>query len=910
MLLTAIAGYFKLKYQHFRRLDDLRERLRLCEEAVDLLEAGDPQKNTILSEIADTRTRLYTRLNREEDLAQALGIFRRLTSVSTPEFENLQGLGETLLYWFRSRGQLSELEEAVHTLQLALDSCPEDLDQRCSVLRIYGQALRELSEQKGNIDLARRAVEVLREVVASRSFGHPTNYRAMGDLSAALSWLAAETNDATLADEAVHLAEETLKLCAMDSVDYPTALQLLGVSLSERFERRKDLASLQRALDILRQSLHLTLENCSDHHRAHCYHGLGVALLEHHKFTGSVESLTDGIYNLRQALALRPIGQRNRVNSLSCLASALMSHFHRTGDQTSLEDSIQYKEEALSMHLPTHSRRLNVLGNLGTALEARAVITGDISSLQSSVRILREVLQACPEGHPKHVQATEKLALSLVTYYRQSRDAQLLQEALDLQEHVLSSRPIGNPERQTSLEHVASTLIDKFRHTKDDRLLYRAIELEREALELNPPGRPERERTLANLACGLRLLTIHTKSSYNAQQALDVALQFLGSLENGHPDRPVALSELARLYAVSSAPFYSLSISAQYLSAAITEPADKVQQKFRRALADLRRIEHVSTMEVDAFHVDTHLRPTLLDAYRNTIELLPRVAYFGLDLSERLAALRSSESLGGDAAMHALLMGQIDLAVELQEASRAIFWSQALHLRTPFEDLPIDIAGKLKTLSLALEMGSYRHDDAQAQVWEEESLIGHQNTTAKSIYHDPDAVRRRRQSKEFEELIAHVRTLPGLDRFLLHDVFSTLKQAARRGPLVILTSNKTSCHAIIIQSISDAGSHIELPLLNVNMLRRIGEEVRESNLRWVEHGITASDDPVLNHDGATWVERRARTAKSLSSKAEIILARLWRDIVRPVVDHLALKVGLTLCRPKPILTRDKAPGII
>jgi tetratricopeptide (TPR) repeat protein/G:T-mismatch repair DNA endonuclease (very short patch repair protein) len=910
MLLTAIAGYFKLKYQHFRRLDDLRERLRLCEEALDLLEAGDPQKNTVLGEIADVYTRLYVRVNREEDLAQALEIFRRLTGASDPGFEILQGLGETLLYRFRSRGQLPELEEAVHTLQLALEECSDDPDMRSSVLRIYGQALRELSEQKGCISLARRAVEVLREAVVSRSFGHFTNYRAMGDLSAALSWLAAETDDATLADEAVHLAEETLKLCAPDSVEHQIVLQILGVSLTERFERRKDLASLQQALDILRQSLHLTTDNCSDRHRASCYHDLGVALLEHHKYTGSVKSLTDGIYNLRQALALRPIGQINRVNSLSCLASALMNHFHRAGDISSLEDSIQYQEQALSMRPPTHSRRLNALSNLGMALEARAVVTGDISSLQSSVKILREVLEACPEGHPRHVQVTEKLALSLVTYYRQSRDAQLLQEALNLQEHALSSRPVGNPERHTSLEHVASTLIDNFRRTKDDRLLYRAIELEREALELTPPGRPERERTLANLACGLRLLAIHTKSSDNAQQALDVALQFLDSLGNGHPDRPVALSELARLHAVSSAPFYSLSISAQYLSAAITEPADKVQQKFRRALADLRRIEHVSTMEVDAFHVDTHLRPTLLDAYRNTIELLPRVAYFGLDLSERLAALRSSESLGGDAAMHALVMGQIDLAVELQEASRAIFWSQALHLRTPFEDLPVDIAEKLKTLSLALEMGSYQHDDAEAQGWEVEGFIRHRTATAKRTYHDPDAVRRRRQSKEFEDLVAHVRTLPGFDRFLLHDVFSKLKQAARRGPLVILTSNKKRCHAIVVQSTSDTASHIELPLLNASVLRRIGEEVRESNLRGMEHVTIASDDPVLDYDGATWAERRARTAKSPSSKAEIILARLWQNIVRPVADHLALKVGLSLYIPKLILTRNKASGII
>ncbi|KIM76596.1 hypothetical protein PILCRDRAFT_12648 [Piloderma croceum F 1598] len=101
-----------------------------------------------------------------------------------------------------------------------------------------------------------------------------------------------------------------------------------------------------------------------------------------------------------------------------------------------------------------------------------------------------------------------------------------------------------------------------------------------------------------------------------------------------------------------------------------------------------------------------------LDGYRMALDLLPKVAWLGLNISSRQDQLRQSksENLGCLAANCAIQLGHLEEAVELLDLSRSIFWQQASSLRSDLEKLREDapqLAEELERLSHLLDAGTF-----------------------------------------------------------------------------------------------------------------------------------------------------------------------------------------------------------
>jgi hypothetical protein len=70
-----------------------------------------------------------------------------------------------------------------------------------------------------------------------------------------------------------------------------------------------------------------------------------------------------------------------------------------------------------------------------------------------------------------------------------------------------------------------------------------------------------------------------------------------------------------------------------------------------------------------------------VEGFTAGIELLPLVAWHGLDQTTREHHLREWAGLASDAAAVAVAAGDPARAVELLEAGRSMLWTQALHRR-------------------------------------------------------------------------------------------------------------------------------------------------------------------------------------------------------------------------------------
>jgi hypothetical protein len=95
-------------------------------------------------------------------------------------------------------------------------------------------------------------------------------------------------------------------------------------------------------------------------------------------------------------------------------------------------------------------------------------------------------------------------------------------------------------------------------------------------------------------------------------------------------------------------------------------------------------------------------------AYRRGIELLPLLAWRGVDLGEREALLAEETGLASRAAELALEAGRVEDAVEVLEQGRGVLWSQVFDMRSDLDvlrkDHP-DHARRMEALRAAIDGG-------------------------------------------------------------------------------------------------------------------------------------------------------------------------------------------------------------
>jgi hypothetical protein len=260
----------------------------------------------------------------------------------------------------------------------------------------------------------------------------------------------------------------------------------------------------------------------------------------------------------------------------------------------------------------------------------------------------------------------------------------------------------------------------------------------------------------------------------------------------------------------------------------------------------------------------------LVSVYSNLIDKLPRLAGFALDASLQLSILELVGSIGSDACTTALLSGYHAQAIELLDHAHGVVWSQALHQRNPqFQDVPESLSSELERLLHTLAA------PRMANPLESSTDSGHY-LTSKDMRHE--------QNNRVQEILSDIRTMPGLERFMLGHTFETLSKAAGDHPIAVLVAARGHVFVLII---SDQSAKEPYPLrlsCSSQKLSMLCDAAGQTGLR----GVTATpNDLDLDATRAMHISSRPK------DNAQTVLAELWRHIVKPVVDYLQLQVRPT-----------------
>jgi hypothetical protein len=815
-------------------------------------------------------------------------------------------LAVTLFDCYNTTGEDSLLTEAVNLGREALTRHPSDHPNRAACCGNVAVLLKT-SYKVTHIDaFLVEAVILEREVLSLHPVG-PEHVKSCGNLANSLAIWYESTRDHSILMKAIDLQRHALSSSPSGHPDYERSCENLSLILQLHYETSGATHILLEVIDLQRETISLRPPghpNC-----AQAYLNLAISLKTYYNSSGDHSLLREVIDLERQALSLYPPDQPTRSRPLTNLALSLTISYESSGDVSHLLEAIELQRVSLSLRNAGHPDKASDCGNLAKSLITHYTSTGDDKLLMEAISLQRESLSLCHVDHPDHGLHCINLAGSLRTRYYNTGDDNLLMEAIDLQRESLSIHSTGHPSRDITCQNLAASLLLLYDNINDDLLLVEATTLLRESLSLCPPGHLDRGKSCLNLALSLKARHEKTGEDDLVTEAIDLEREALALHPPGHPGHAISCWNLAnslRIHYIQSANEHLLDEIHQCCTEGLS--MDYPSRKWRNAtmLAWLHMQTGSTRFDVHAAiqyldqslvnHSDSIIEATslvmfclkhlwedsgdilerehhiaLTPVYRQLIKLLPFLTYPVLETRIQLKALRMASQIGSDVFVNSVLAENWTMGLEDLELAQGLMWSQRLHYRDPqLEDVPALLSQQLKDLLKGLALSSARTGDDRSA-----STV----LTSRDLHHD--------QAAQVYLLLREIRALPGLDRFMLAETYSTLASVASVHPVVVLVGAHGRFYAVLLTS--DTQNHALLPLdwrsEDFDGALAIMNSARSHR---GAHSPPGESEEPSGEDIKRAAKIRKITPVTSSSRW---LRLLWFKLVRPVLDRLGIKVG-------------------
>ncbi|KAK7946897.1 uncharacterized protein PG986_011218 [Apiospora aurea] len=338
-------------------------------------------------------------------------------------------------------------------------------------------------------------------------------------------------------EELLQQARLSLAVLPEDHPDRGTWLNNLGVELAYKYQRTANIALLNEAIEVGRQTLATTSDSNSI---ATCLSNLSSHLSEKYLRSRNIEDIAEAIRLGHEALQSTPNPSPERPTRLNNLAVALshkyaadqiMGDLDRSietfrecvqsgedGDSDTakylndLKESIHVGRQAVAKTLAHDPERPARVTNLGTVLMSSFERTGNRKHLDESTHMAREAIGATAESHLDSLMYSKLLGQRLEEQYTRSANLADLEEAIRVSRNVLISTRHDDPDRVWRLHSLSSKLNHRF-----DRLgrlvdLHEAIQLAQDACSEPPNHSRDRDRAVLLGHLGDLLASRHSRT--------------------------------------------------------------------------------------------------------------------------------------------------------------------------------------------------------------------------------------------------------------------------------------------------------------------------------------------------------------------------------------------------------------
>jgi tetratricopeptide (TPR) repeat protein len=787
-------------------------------------------------------------------------------------WEPLLSLGQLLDRLHKVRPSEDVFTEIVTYRREGLEQLPQGYGNRLGLMNEFAAFIQSQQPPLLTIELAEEAVQLMRAILQALPAGM-ARLQCMNNLAGALDKLYRVNHDASTIDEALSVYEAVLKELPKQNPLHHIVMDNLANSHNQRWAQTNDLSSVDASLRWRKE----VLAYAPDHpNRGRTYHSLGVAHGIRFQKLRSIEDMEEGLRYFREALFTRkdPDG---RVETLHQLSILLKKHYELTKNRSSLISCIKFLREVLKARQPPNPSFFAVSGQLAEVLMDESKELGEEESLRKSIDVCLHAvthIQAADEEQARTLFSL--LGGALIKDYMATGCLKTLDEAISALQQAES---MGND----GTGKVLGDLITAFRlrSEKTDDLVDRDA-MDRYSLQL-------RNSWIHSSDNGLKFRFAHHFVHQDSPDSLSTddrdavfasTKDFLEGTPRSHSGRYLACIQHAMILLDHPLGHFNFLEAMKLMVEATEAPVSSHTAAFdmlTRVLSDYNGFLE-DELAQDEMEGGTHTwRTALLDVYIAVIRLFPKVVYFGLDQRDQLVSTQNGRFAAIAAASHALMLNKTNLALELLEQGRALFWNQALRLRArdaEFSGVPSDVALELKTIFGELDELHNSADEFIEQItwpaWARDSVA-----------------KARRQSVRAQQLIEEVRAQPGLDRFLLGPSYNDMSALAVDGHIIVVlvahsrgVFQLSTSEAIIVTSPNEEPLHISLPLATVRRLAAMAEDLQNSNETY-RSGVQAEME-------ASRGLRIARTVEDSGTTG--VLKKLWFAVVKPIIDVLQLEV--------------------
>lgn len=730
----ALLGSERL-YRSFWRVDDLENAIMTAQAIIRLLdEDGIDDKITVRTSACSTTTDLLT-----------FGFRHNLFQTKSREIAFYQvKLAEALGNRFLHSGRLVDLEEQI---QLCFDAKNNSLEPtvRDRAAYLIAVAQRSRYEIRGQLEDITASVDGLRTLLARNATS--ANDKALYEAELATSLLLRHIRLGNTDD--LHSGTSLFNsLCSSMLKDHPSwdyILARAGMAAVVQYQQDGNVELLKTAHD--RYTLSLELRPLGHRDRHASLHGMGAASYLAYKRMSNRAQLDLCIDLCQEALDLRPLGHPERKKSLTNLAVFLKLRYDDFGSPSDLDRAADLHHEAASLYLPTDPNRWTPLHNLATLCQLRCHTSGSLQDLSEAIRLSRASLEAMGTRHSARRRVTTMLAQSLSLRFELRGSDDASREAMAIFRESFALHKASDPEYGMPLFGLLGALLDRFqiyhgvsdlreatelnvgdwladRENRSDhhygifcRLggnlqmalfefsgdvtrLDQAIQLYDNALRSSDADKRMRARYMHHLADALRKRYRVNGSIADALEAAEAQRSAQSPLHPSQMDYVEGLFGMAAQHLILDGELFEPSKSIACLLEAFKNEARSARLRVSEGIQVLDQLLDLHSRSL----LPNDMQRELLATYQVAVELLAKVAYLGLDLRSLLRVLEEGEHLGTSAAEYALRLQEGEGALEILQASRAVFWSQHLRLRTSFRVLPHSLRIELEDASQSLEL--------------------------------------------------------------------------------------------------------------------------------------------------------------------------------------------------------------
>ncbi|KAJ3563259.1 hypothetical protein NP233_g9060 [Leucocoprinus birnbaumii] len=264
--------------------------------------------------------------------------------------------------------------------------------------------------------------------------------------------------------------------------------------------------------------------------------------------------------------------------------------------------------------------------------------------------------------------------------------------------------------------------------------------------------------------------------------------------------------------------------------------------------------------------------PECLQAFKLMASLLLDIAAIGNKVEDKYQRLQAAQNFGGPAAATAVKFATASLAVEWLELGISITTRQIYQLRLDVGDLAIrhpDLFETLQKLSKELRQHS---GQSSLTTGGTSAFSGANNHRLRSVY---------------EAHVEEIRRKPGMENFLRPLPFPQLAEAARYGPVILLSCDpitETSYAFIILDPFQTEPITILLPKASS----------QDISILKTTFSHLLNNLGIRHRSSENCKEKQSERAGQVSTKRrdireqgfELFLSEIWTRIVKPVFDEL------------------------